>query len=228
MAETTGNFLSAFGKLGIIVVSAALFVLGLVGTVYLSLRSPEVQVPDVVNKTYQDGTAALGQAGLDISERAQRYKPDVQPGVILDQTPHAGEVVKSGQTVRVVVSRSPREGEQQPAAIEEVKKDEDVNKSKNDNVGESGTASKNENRDRRNKNTNKNANGNLNANRRNLNNSNNVNSAPSNTNNANANRNANRNQNQNVNSTLNVNRNRNPGNRNVNTVRTNSNVNRQP
>ncbi len=211
-----------------------MFVAGLLGVVYLSLRSPEVQVPDVINKTYNDGTAALSKAGLDISERAQRYKPDVQPGMILDQTPHAGEVVKSGQTVRVVVSRSPREGEQPPVAeVPDEKKDDAAKKSKNDNDSDSGTASKNENRDRRNKNTNKNANanGNLNANSRNLNNSNN-------TNNVNANRDANRNQNANINGTLNLNRNRNTGNRNsnananvnrnTNTVRANSNVNRHP
>src|SRR2546423_7577353 len=108
------KILSAFGKLGIVALIAVAFVFGLIVTVYFSLRSPNIPVPDVVSKTYTDGEKTLGKAGLDIRERAQRYKPDVAPGVILDQSPHAGEIVKAGQTIAVVASRAPNAGESPP------------------------------------------------------------------------------------------------------------------
>ena len=106
--------LSAFGKLAVVGLVAIAFAFGLILTVYLSLRSPDIQVPEVVNKSYFDGETELARAGLDIRERAKRYKPDVPPGVILDQSPRPGEVIKSGQTVAVVVRRAPKEGEKPP------------------------------------------------------------------------------------------------------------------
>lgn len=106
--------LSAFGKLAVVGLVAIAFAFGLLLTVYLSLRSPDIKVPEVVNKSYFDGQTELASAGLDIRERAKRYKPDVPPGVIIDQSPRPGEVIKSGQTVAVVVSRPPKEGEKPP------------------------------------------------------------------------------------------------------------------
>ena len=151
-----GKILSAFGKLGIIALIAVAFAFGLLVTVYLSLRSPNIQVPDVVAKSYLDGEKVLGKAGLDIRERAKRYKPDVEPGVILDQSPHAGEVIKAGQTVAVVVSRAAKEGEKPP--------DEGVAEERREERGTEGLdQNRNLNANRR-KNTNRNTNGNLNAN----------------------------------------------------------------
>jgi beta-lactam-binding protein with PASTA domain len=150
------NILSAFGKLGVVALIAVAFAFGLLTTIYLSLRSPNIQVPEVVNQTYFDGEKTLSKAGLDIRERAKRYKPNVQPGVILDQSPHSGEVVKAGQTVAVVVSRAPKEGEKPP--------DEVVAEERREERGtEALDQNKNQNSNRR-KNTNRNANGNLNAN----------------------------------------------------------------
>ena len=150
------SILSAFGKLGIVALIAVAFAFGLLTTVYLSLRSPNIQVPDVAGKTYLDGEKALSKAGLDIRERAKRFKPDVPPGVILDQSPHAGEIIKAGQTVAVVVSRAPKEGEQPP--------DEVVAQERREERGTEGLdENKNQNTNRR-KPTNKNANGNLNSN----------------------------------------------------------------
>ena len=150
------GILSAFGKLGIVALIAVAFAFGLLTTVYLSLRSPNIQVPDVAGKTYLDGEKALSKAGLDIRERAKRFKPDVPPGVILDQSPHAGEIIKAGQTVAVVVSRAPKEGEQPP--------DEAVAQERREERGTEGLdENRNQNSNRR-KPTNKNANGNLNSN----------------------------------------------------------------
>ncbi len=150
------SILSAFGKLGIVALIAVAFAFGLLTTIYLSLRSPNITVPEVVNQSYVDGEKTLAQVGLDIRERAKRYKPGVEPGQILDQSPRAGEVVKGGQTVAVVVSRAPKEGERPP--------DEEVIEERR---GERGTEAldqnKNQNANRR-RNTNRNANGNQNAN----------------------------------------------------------------
>ncbi len=215
---------SAFGKLGAAAVIAIVFAFGLVATVYLSIRSPEIQVPEVVNKSYTDGEATLERAGLDIRERAKRYKADVQPGVILDQSPHAGEIVKAGQTIAVVVSRAPKEGEQ-PPPDEEVpgEKNDNAKASPNDNSGAS--ENKNENRERpknSNRNSNRNANGNTNANANGNRNAGNANARNTNSNARNANLNANRpaNGNRNLNTNANANR---PRNTNANTRNTNSN-----
>jgi serine/threonine-protein kinase len=149
------RILSGFGKLGLVALLAVAFAFGLLTTVYLSLRSPNVQVPDVTNKSYADGEKLLGKAGLDISQRATRYKPDVPPGVILDQTPRAGEVVKGGQVVRVVVSRAPKEGEQPP--------DETVAAERREERGTEALSNLNTNTNRR-KPANRNSNGNMNSN----------------------------------------------------------------
>lgn len=150
------NFLSAFGKLGVVALIAVAFAFGLLTTIYLSLHSPNIQVPEVVNQTYFDGEKTLSQAGLDIRERAKRYKPGVEPGRILDQSPRSGEVVKAGQTVAVVVSRAPKEGERPP--------DEEVIEERREERGtEALDQNKNQNANRR-RNTNRNTNGNQNAN----------------------------------------------------------------
>lgn len=208
-----GKILSAFGKLGTVALLAVAFAFGLLVTVYLSLRSPNIQVPDVVAKTYFDGEKVLGKAGLDIRERAKRYKPDVQPGVILDQSPRAGDVVKAGQTIAVVVSRAPKEGEKPP--------DEDVAEERREERGTAGLdQNRNQNSNRR-KSTNKNTNGNQNTNAAANTNSNaNAEAANANERNTNAgntnvpgNRNANSTRNSNLgrngNTNLNGNRNRN-------------------
>ena len=220
-----GKILSAFGKLGIVALIAVAFAFGLLTTVYLSLRSPNVQVPDVTNKSYPDGEKALGKAGLDISQRATRYKPDVPPGIILDQTPHAGEIVKGGQVVRVVVSRAPKEGETPPnEAVAEERRTERGTEGLSDN--------RNQNTNRR-RNTNRNANANANA----VANANlNANAGAENTRNENAGNanlpgNHNAVQNRNSNAAVNTNRSRNSnaGVRPTNTGRpARANANRRP
>ena len=220
-----GRILSAFGKLGIVALIAVAFAFGLLTTVYLSLRSPNVQVPDVTNKSYPDGEKALGKAGLDISQRATRYKPDVPPGIILDQTPHAGEIVKGGQVVRVVVSRAPKEGETPPnEAVAEERRTE--------RGTEALTENRNQNANRR-RNTNRNANANANAGANaNLN----ANAGAENTRNENAgntslpgNHNAVQNRNSNAGANTNRSRNSNAGVRPTNTGRpAGANANRRP
>jgi beta-lactam-binding protein with PASTA domain len=175
-----GRILSAFGKLGIVALIAVAFAFGLLTTIVISLRSPNIQVPDVSGKTYFDGEKVLSKSGLDIRERAKRYKPDVPPGVILDQSPHAGETVKEGQTVAVVVSRAPKEGEQPP--------DETVAEERKTERGTEGLDENRNTNSNRRKPANRNANANANSNAAaNSNASANANAGARNANNGNAN-----------------------------------------
>ena len=227
------NILSAFGKLGVVALIAVAFAFGLLTTIYLSLRSPNIQVPEVVNQSYFDGEKMLARAGLDIRERAKRYKPGVEPGRILDQSPRAGEVVKAGQTVAVVVSRAPKEGEKPPdEAVAEERREERGTEALDQN--------KNQNANRR-RNTNRNANSNQNANAAaNANAGANANGRQENANasntapNGNRNANAARNSNQNANAARSRNSNLAPGNLNTRPRTTNTarppaaNANRRP
>jgi len=220
-----GRILSAFGKLGIVALIAVAFAFGLLTTIYISLRSPNIQVPDVVNKTYLDGEKVLSKSGLDIRERAKRYKPEVPPGVILDQSPHSGETVKEGQTVAVVVSRAPKEGEQPP--------DETVAEERKTERGTEGLDENRNTNSNRRKPTNRNTNGNSNS-AANSNASGNSNANGGNANNRNANnRNSNGAANSNARRTLNTNANARPANSNAGARTTTtparpSNSNRRP
>ncbi|HEX8775956.1 MAG TPA: PASTA domain-containing protein [Pyrinomonadaceae bacterium] len=208
--------LSALSKIGIIIAIAVAFLFGMAGTVYLSLRSPEVRVPDLKGKDRMAAEAALDDAGLNMKVRATRFSPDAKPDTILDQLPEKDDVIKVGQTVAVVVARGPKEGESAATAAAgggggsggEDKKPEAGKASENQNAnGNTAAANQNENKPKRTKN----------ANNKNANNSNN-------SNNGNANRNANNRNSGNGNANT---RNANAGNRNAdanrNTGTTNAN-----
>lgn len=207
--------LSALGKLGIIVAIAVAFLFGLGATIYLSLRTEEVKVPNIVGQDFLAAETTLGDAGLNVRKRATRPTAD-KPNVILDQLPRAGEVVKIGQTVAVDVSRAPKEGESVPSTPTTEEKPEDGQKNDNQNANNSNAAknqnanqnSNNQNQNKRPKNTNKNANNSNNANNannRNANNRNATNGNNTNNRNGNANRNANGGGNRNA-TNLNTNR----------------------
>ncbi|HEY6187092.1 MAG TPA: PASTA domain-containing protein [Pyrinomonadaceae bacterium] len=207
--------LSALSKIGIILAIAVAFLFGLAGTVYLSLRSPEVQVPDLKGQDRMAAEAALDKVGLNMKVRATRFSPDAKPDTILDQLPEKNDVIKVGQTVAVVVARGPKEGESAATASGggegEDKKPEAGKPSENQNEnGNTSATNQNENKPKRTKN----------ANNKNANNSNN-------SNNSNANRNAN---NRNANTGNANNRNANTGNRNGDADRPagNTNANRRP
>ena len=202
-----GRILSAFGKLGLVALIAVAFAFGLLTTIYISLRSPNIQVPEVTGKTYLDGEKVLSKSGLDIRERAKRYKPDVPPGVILDQSPHSGETVKEGQTIAVVVSRAPKEGEQPP--------DEAVAEERREERGTEGLDENRNTNSNRRKPANKNTNGNTNSNAA-ANSNASANSNGGNANNKNANnKNSNGAANSNARRTLNTNTNARPANSNA-------------
>ena len=203
--------LAALGKVGIVLAVLVAFLFGMLATVYLSLRTAEVKVPDVLGKDRFTAETMLSDAGLKLRVRGARPSAD-KPDTVLSQLPEAGQVVKAGVPVAVEVSRVPKEGESVSSSAKEAKQ-EPEKPAENSNANQASTATnQNQNKPPKNKNTNKNAN---NANNKNANNSNNANSGNNaNNRNANANRNAN---NGNANATRNI------GNRNANTT---PNVNR--
>src|SRR5262249_10857866 len=141
--------------IAIVIAIGLVFLFGVVTTVYLSLRSPEVKVPDVVGKDRFEAEKILGEADLKFRVRATRPSNEAKPDTVMFQLPRAGEVVKTGQTVAMDISRAAKEGE----SPETVTPDEPTeNRNTNSNT--------NENRPKRPKpkNTNDNANGNSNGN----------------------------------------------------------------
>lgn len=191
---------------------AVVFLFGVATTVYLSLRSPEVKVPDVVGKDRFEAERTLAEADLKFRVRAHRPSNEAKADTVLFQLPRAGEVVKTGQTVAMDISRATKEGE----SPENVTPDEPV---ENRNTNSASNSNANRPKRPKPKNTNDNVNGNANANSNGNGNTN----RPANINRANVNSGAN------VNATPRGNVNR-PDVRNVNsnTRPAASNVNRRP
>lgn len=204
-----GRALSALGKVGIALSVTIVFLFGFVGTVYLSLRTSEVKVPDVLGKDRFTAEGMLNDVGLNIRIRGTRPSTDTKPDTILSQMPEAGQVVKAGIPVAVEVSRVPKEGESVVSGPEEQEQQEQQQTDKPaDNANANQPSATNQNQ-----NQNKPKNKNKNSNNKNSNNSNNANR---NSNNRNANSGANRNSNKSPNSNANATPNANRGNLNVN------------
>ena len=176
--------LSALSKIGIIIAIAVAFIFGLGGTIYLSLRSPEVKVPDVKGKDRMTAETALDDAGLHMRVRATRFSPDAKPDTIIDQSPPKDQIIKVGQTVAVVLARGAKEGESAATSSSTEKKPETDTGTPNQNTRDVWeTSSQNENENQNKPKSNKNAN---NRNANNSNNANNANNGNRNANNRNA------------------------------------------
>ena len=207
-----GRFaLSAAGKIAIVLAVIAAFVFGMFATVYLSLRTSEVKVPDVLGKDRLTAENMLDEAGLKLRVRGARPSAE-RPDTVLSQLPEAGQVVKAGIPVAVEISRPPKEGESVP--VKEEPKQEAEKPAENSNSNQSPTAT-NTNQNRSQRNRNRNANNANNANGRNANNAN-ANRGPNANRNANANANTPRNANGNRNANAAPNANRTPSNQNAN------------
>jgi beta-lactam-binding protein with PASTA domain len=210
--------LTSLKRIFIVVGIAIAFTLGLIGAIYLSLRSSETKVPDIVGKDRTSAENTISSAGLNFRVRATRPASDAKPDTVLIQLPHAGEIVKVGQTVAVDISRPTKEGET-PTLTNANENSNSEKKPENVNATNSNT---NSNDNKKRKPANKNANDNLNSNT----------NRPANRN-RNGNGNANRATNGNVNATPagtpvhNLNSN-NPSKGNANRGAGNSNTNRRP
>ena len=163
--SVVARILSVFRSIAIVIAIAGVFLFGVATTVYLSLRSPEVKVPDVIGKDRFEAERILAEADLKFRVRAYRPTNQSKPETVLFQLPRANEVVKTGQTVAMDISRAAKEGE----TPENVTPDES---SENRNANAS---NRNENRPRRPRNKNENENANANANKANANSNKSVN-----------------------------------------------------
>lgn len=148
---------SVFRSIAIVIAIAVVFLFGVATTVYLSLRSPEVTVPNVIGKDRFEAEKILAEADLKFRVRAHRPSNQANPETVLFQLPRPGEVVKAGQTVAMDISRAAKEGE----TPENVRPEEP-----GDNRNANTSAKSNENRPKKPKpkNANENANANVNAN----------------------------------------------------------------
>ena len=148
---------SIFRSIAIVIAIAVVFLFGVATTVYLSLRSPEVKVPDVVGKDRFEAERILADADLKFRVRATRPSNQAKPDTVLFQLPRPGEVVKTGQTVAMDISRAAKEGE----TPENVTPDEP---SENRNTNSAANNNENKPKKPRPRNTNENANANANGN----------------------------------------------------------------
>ena len=153
--------LTILKRIAIVIGIAIAFTLGLLGAIYLSLRSSETRVPDIVGKDRNAAETTISDAGLNFRVRATRATSEAKPDTVLIQLPRAGEVVKVGQTVAVDISRPTKEGE--PSTP--VNANENTNKAENSSASPSNNSNANANANaNRKKPANRNANDNLNAN----------------------------------------------------------------
>ena len=111
MAPTTRQILLILKRIVIVIGIAVAFSLGLFGAIYLSLRSSETRVPDIVGKDRTAAENTISEAGLNFRVRATRATAEAKPDTVLIQLPRAGEIVKVGQTVAVDISRGTSNGE---------------------------------------------------------------------------------------------------------------------
>jgi hypothetical protein len=144
---------------------AVAFTAGLAGAIYLSLRSSETRVPDIVGKDRTSAENAISDAGLNFRVRATRSTSEAKPDTVLIQLPHAGEVVKVGQTVAVDISRASPDGQSSTPAnanTQTTDKQDNSSSSNTSSNSNANTEKKPANRNANNSNANKNANANAN------------------------------------------------------------------
>lgn len=119
--------INALGKLLILAALATTFFFGLVGVVYMSLQGRVVQVPELTGKSYEESEKELSLLGLKIKRRADRVSSDA-PNTILEQLPHPGDTVKTGQMILVVTSKQGPPGEENPTALKKTGDEDDTEK----------------------------------------------------------------------------------------------------
>jgi beta-lactam-binding protein with PASTA domain len=101
----------------------AAFGVGMTSVVYMSLSGTEMKVPDIVGKDLNASEKELASLGLKIKRRADRVSSEPM-NTILEQLPKAGETVKTGQMILVVVSKAGEAGEEAPSTLKSLDEDD--------------------------------------------------------------------------------------------------------
>jgi eukaryotic-like serine/threonine-protein kinase len=86
-----------------LLVGAFLFGAGII--TYLAVRGRTVPVPNVVGKSKEAARAEFDEAGLRMDVKSEAPNDKIPAGDVTDQSPSAGTIVKTGQIVRVSISR---------------------------------------------------------------------------------------------------------------------------
>jgi len=80
-----------------------------VGSMRYALRSREVQVPDLTNRTTSDASQMIGDLGLSLKvDDVKRIDQRIPAGRVLSQDPAAGSTSRQRRTVRVWLSAGAR------------------------------------------------------------------------------------------------------------------------
>ena len=98
------------GKLVLLGVALlATYILFTAASMRLALRSREVQVPDVVNRTATEASDTMAVAGLSLKlDDTRRVDPKISAGRVVAQDPAAGATLRSQRSVRVENPRCAR------------------------------------------------------------------------------------------------------------------------
>jgi serine/threonine-protein kinase len=91
-------------------------------TLVVSSGKPQVQVPAVVGKSFDEAQSTLQAAGFKVTRTDK--ESDKDPGTVLSQNPTSGGRIDAGSTIALTVAKAPSEvpvpdvtGEDAPAAI---------------------------------------------------------------------------------------------------------------
>lgn len=84
---------------------AVAFFIGAGAITYFSVRGRTVAVPNVVGKSREAALEVFDEAGLRMGVKSEAYNDKTPAGDVTDQSPSAGAIVKTGQIVRVSISR---------------------------------------------------------------------------------------------------------------------------
>jgi hypothetical protein len=94
-----------FKSLLTIALLAGAFFVGALTITFLAVRGRTVAVPNVVGKSKEAARAEFDEAGLRMGVKSEAYNERMPAGAVTDQSPSAGTIVKTGQMVRVSISR---------------------------------------------------------------------------------------------------------------------------
>ncbi len=66
--------------------------------------SGDIEVPDLVNMSFEAGAALLDELGLQYEKTSEEYSADIPSGYILAQRPEAGMDVREDRTIQLTIS----------------------------------------------------------------------------------------------------------------------------
>ena len=95
------------GKRKVAIITAIIAVIAAIGVVAFALlnRGPDtVDMPDVSNKTLQEATSIIENAGFTVGTVSEEYSTSVDSGRVISQNPTASSKQKPGTTVNLTIS----------------------------------------------------------------------------------------------------------------------------